>query len=190
MVSPGRLARMRRFFHRSNGGPSTATETVTDTQDGLGAQAAPHQDAAAASTGGGAQVQQEQAQAARTQNFEKLVAKPEPEPKPKRGPEPKAEPKLDPRPKPEPEPTPALAGQHVDAAVKEFGGVDPISGIATGAADAVGVVHTTISGIQTLGDTYLKPFKIFNQVVSALANVHPYAQAALGILTFTSRVPS
>lgn len=28
-----------------------------------------------------------------------------------------------------------------------------------------------------------KPFKVFNQVVSTLANFHPYAQAALGILT-------
>ncbi|KAI6123717.1 hypothetical protein EV401DRAFT_2195822, partial [Pisolithus croceorrhizus] len=183
MASPGRLARMRHFFRRSNQGPSTVAVTeITDTQVRVGAQVTPDRDAGAASTGGGAQDQQEQPQASPAKNAEKSVAKPEPESKPKLEPEPKPEPKLNPKPKPEAEPTPASAGQHVDAAVQEFGAVDPISGIAKGAADAVGVVNTTVSDIQTLSDTYLKPFKVFNQVVSALANVHPYAQAALGIL--------
>ncbi|KAI6131088.1 hypothetical protein EDD16DRAFT_962365 [Pisolithus croceorrhizus] len=170
-------------------GPSTVAVTeITDTQVRVGAQVTPDRDAGAASTGGGAQDQQEQPQASPAKNAEKSVAKLEPESKPKLEPEPKPEPKLNPKPKPEAEPTPASAGQHVDAAVQEFGAVDPISGIAKGAADAVGVVNTTVSDIQTLSDTYLKPFKVFNQVVSALANVHPYAQAALGILTFTSQL--
>ncbi|KIK15143.1 hypothetical protein PISMIDRAFT_335548, partial [Pisolithus microcarpus 441] len=83
---------------------------------------------------------------------------------------------------------PKSAGQHVDAAVKKFVGLDPMSGITKGAVDGVGIVNTAFSDVQTLSDTYLKPFKVFNQVVSALANVHPYAQAALGILTFTSQL--
>ncbi|KAI6127646.1 hypothetical protein EDD16DRAFT_1516621 [Pisolithus croceorrhizus] len=121
MVS-GRLAPARRFFRRSNQGPSTTTATeITDTQVGVGAQVAPDQEAAAASTGGGAQDQQEQPQAAPAYHVEKSVAKPEPEPKP--------EPKLDPKPKPEPEPTPASAGQHVDAAIKGFGNMPSVSSI-------------------------------------------------------------
>ncbi|KAI6127644.1 hypothetical protein EDD16DRAFT_251101 [Pisolithus croceorrhizus] len=104
----------------------------------------------------GAQKQQEQPQAAPTEDVVRPVAKPKPEPKSKLEPEPKSESKLEEsKPKSEAKLTPALAGQHVDAAVKVFGGDDPISGVA----------------------------KVFNQVASTLANVHPYAQAALGILT-------
>ncbi|KAI6097898.1 hypothetical protein F5141DRAFT_453882 [Pisolithus sp. B1] len=45
LASPGRLARMKRFFHRSNQGPSTASATeIIDTQDSVGAQVAPDQD--------------------------------------------------------------------------------------------------------------------------------------------------
>ncbi|KIK24645.1 hypothetical protein PISMIDRAFT_397514 [Pisolithus microcarpus 441] len=44
-ASPGRLARMRRFFHRSNQGSSTAIATeVTDTEAGGVPQVAPDQD--------------------------------------------------------------------------------------------------------------------------------------------------
>ncbi|KAI5999205.1 hypothetical protein EDD15DRAFT_140743 [Pisolithus albus] len=166
-ASPGMLARMRRFFRRSN------------TQASGVPQVAPDQDFAARTTGEGVQEQQELAQAAPTEHAENSIAKPEPE----------LESELGPKLKPDAQPTPASVGQDVDAAVKEFDGINPISGIANGEVDAVGIVNNTVSGIQTLSDTYLKPFKVFNQVVSTLANVHPYAQAALGILTFTSQVP-
>ncbi|KIK13811.1 hypothetical protein PISMIDRAFT_371754 [Pisolithus microcarpus 441] len=114
----------------------------------------PDRDPATTSTGGRAQEQQKKPQAVPTKDVRKSAAKAELEPEPK--------------PKLELEPTPASAGKDVDTAVKEFGGVDPISGIARGAVDAVSTV--------------------FNQVVSTLANVHPYAQAALGILTSTSQL--
>ncbi|KAI6127288.1 hypothetical protein F5141DRAFT_1210672 [Pisolithus sp. B1] len=154
MAPPGGLARMRRFFRRSGQDSSVAIVTeVTDTQAGGVPQAA------ATCAGGGAQEQQEQLQAAPTEDVAKSVAKPEPEPKSKLEPEPKPESKLEEsKPKPEAELTLALAGQHVDAAVKVFGGDDPISGVAKGAADAVGIVDTAFSGIQTLREMYLKPF--------------------------------
>ncbi|KAI6114846.1 hypothetical protein EDD16DRAFT_1520919 [Pisolithus croceorrhizus] len=162
IISPGRLARMRRFFHRSNQGPSTTiTPETTDIQAGGGvqeqqqhSQAAPDQDAAATSTGE-AQEQQKQPHAVSTKDAGKSVAKPEP--------------------------TPASAG-------KDIGVVDPISCVAKGAVDVVSTVNTTFSETQTLSDTYLKPFKVFNQVVSTLGIVHPYAQAALGILTCASKL--
>ncbi|KAI6103703.1 hypothetical protein EDD16DRAFT_299992 [Pisolithus croceorrhizus] len=191
LTPPGRLARMKRFFHRSSQGPSVATATeIIVTQDSGEAQVAPDQDAAEATTGGGAQEQQEQPQAAPTKNLEKLAAKPNLEPKPKLQPEPEPEPKLDPIPKlkPESEPTPATAGHAINAAAKELSGVEFISNATKGAVGAVGIVNTTASGIQTLSDTYLKPFKVFNQVVSALANVHPYTQVALGVLTSVSQL--
>ncbi|KIK14898.1 hypothetical protein PISMIDRAFT_342730 [Pisolithus microcarpus 441] len=188
-ASPGRLAKMRRLFRRSNQGSSTAIATeVTDTQAGGVPQVATDQDATARSTGGEAQEQQEQPQAAPTEHAEKSVDKPEPALKSKLEPESEPEPKLESKPKPEAEPTPTSAGLHVDAAVKEFGGFEPISGITRGAVDSVGIVNSTFSEVQTLSDKYLKPFKVFNQVVSTLANVHPYAQVALGILTFTSQL--
>ncbi|KAI5999220.1 hypothetical protein EDD15DRAFT_141510 [Pisolithus albus] len=144
-ASPGRLARMRRFFHRSNRGSPTAIATeATDTQAGGVHQVAPDHDATARSTG--AQEQQKPPLPAPTEHAEKSVTKQEPEPKLALEPEPK----LESKPKPEGEPTPASAGQHVDAAVKEFGGVDPISGITKDVVDGVGIVNTTYSDIQTL----------------------------------------
>ncbi|KAI6123016.1 hypothetical protein EV401DRAFT_2196130, partial [Pisolithus croceorrhizus] len=81
LAYPGRLARMRRFFHRSNQGPSTAIPTeVADTQASGGAQVASDQAVVAASAGSRAQDQQDQPQTAPTKNAEKSVAKPEPEP--------------------------------------------------------------------------------------------------------------
>ncbi|KAI6095118.1 hypothetical protein EV401DRAFT_2203018, partial [Pisolithus croceorrhizus] len=191
LASPGWLARMRSFFHRSNQRSSIATATgIIDTQDSVGAQVSPDQGVAAASAGSGGQDQQEQPQTAPAKNAEKSVAKLEPEPKPKLQPEPEPEPKLDPKPKPKPEPesTPAMAGRDIDAAAEKYSGVKSISNATTGVVGAVGIVNTAASGIQTLSDTYLKPFKVFNQVVSTLANVHPYTQAALGILTSTSQL--
>ncbi|KAI6096688.1 hypothetical protein EV401DRAFT_2202737 [Pisolithus croceorrhizus] len=69
LTPPGRIARMRRFFHWSNQRPSPVTATeITDTQDSVGTQVALDQGAAETTTGGGAQEQQEQPQAAPSKN--------------------------------------------------------------------------------------------------------------------------
>ncbi|KAI6144408.1 hypothetical protein BKA82DRAFT_2395492 [Pisolithus tinctorius] len=167
MASPGMLARMKRFFNRSNQGPSTtiAAEIAGPGTSGGAqkeqeqSQAAPGLDAVATSSGDGAQAQQETSQTVSTKNVEKSIVKPEPEH------------------------APTSAGKDVDAALEGFGGIDRIPRVAQGAVVAVGNANTTFSEIQNLSDTYLKPFKVFNEVVSTLAHVHPYAQIALGILT-------
>ncbi|KAI5992363.1 hypothetical protein F5J12DRAFT_457567 [Pisolithus orientalis] len=155
MASPGMLARMKRFFNRSNQGSSTTIAAEIAGPGSSGgvqkaqeqSQAAPDLDAAATSSGGGAQAQQETSQTVSTKNVEKSIAKPEPQH------------------------APTSAGKDVDAAVESFGCIDPIPRVAQGAVAAVGNANTTFSEIQNLSDTYLKPFKVFNQVVSTLANV-------------------
>ncbi|KAI6149511.1 hypothetical protein BKA82DRAFT_874103 [Pisolithus tinctorius] len=155
MASPGLLARMRRFFHGSNRGPSTtiATETTATGTSGRApeqqeqSQAIPDQDVAATGTSGGAQEQQQKPLMALTEEAKESIAKSEPEP------------------------TPASAGKEIDAAVKNFGGIDAIPHIAKTVVDAVGIANTTPSEIQILSDAYLKPFKVFNQIASTLANV-------------------
>ncbi|KAI5992818.1 hypothetical protein EDC04DRAFT_3097017 [Pisolithus marmoratus] len=79
--------------------------------------------------------------------------------------------------KPEPPHPPASTGKDIDAAVQGFSGIHTIPRIAQG-------------GIQNLSDTYLRPFKIFKpsgfypfQLITYVHQIHPYAQAALGILT-------
>ncbi|KAI5995172.1 hypothetical protein EDD15DRAFT_2257301 [Pisolithus albus] len=81
-----------------------------------------------------------------------------------------------------------LAGKDVHAAVHEFGSVIPISPVTKGAVDGVGRANAAFTEIQHLSDTYLRPFRVFNQVVATLANIHPYAQAAIGILASVSLV--
>ncbi|KIN92778.1 hypothetical protein M404DRAFT_36728 [Pisolithus tinctorius Marx 270] len=56
------------------------------------------------------------------------------------------------------------------------------------AVDYVAKVNTSVVDIQNPSNTHLHPFKIFNSVVVSIANVHPYAQMALGILTAASQV--
>ncbi|KAI6102539.1 hypothetical protein EV401DRAFT_1893879 [Pisolithus croceorrhizus] len=69
MTPPGRIARMRRFFHRPNQRPSPATATeIIVTLDNGGAQVSPDQGVAAASAGSGGQDQQEQPQTAPAKN--------------------------------------------------------------------------------------------------------------------------
>ncbi|KAI6149840.1 hypothetical protein BKA82DRAFT_391356 [Pisolithus tinctorius] len=76
MASPGMLARMKRFFSRSNQGPSTTIAAEIAGPGSSGAvqkeqeqsQAALGLDAAATSSGGGAQAQQETSKTVSTKN--------------------------------------------------------------------------------------------------------------------------
>ncbi|KAI6149790.1 hypothetical protein BKA82DRAFT_3266918 [Pisolithus tinctorius] len=158
-ASRGMLARMR-SFHRSSQSPSTSiSRGLANTATGGRVQEKQEESTEAitaqdaAATSTGSE-EQEQWKVVPTKNAEKSIVKP----------------------------TEASAGKGVGTAVKDFGGIDPIPCIDKGAV-AVGNPSTTLSEVQNLSDTYLKPFKVFNQVVSTLANVHPYAQIALGILT-------
>ncbi|KAL4075164.1 hypothetical protein V8B97DRAFT_1544571 [Scleroderma yunnanense] len=52
----------------------------------------------------------------------------------------------------------------------------------------VGGIDTTVSQIDTISSTYLRPLKTFNSVVGTIANIHPYAQIALGLLTSATQL--
>lgn len=162
---------MRPFFQRSTPTPTASEVANRGISDGVeGKREQPHaaepQGAAPAAPDRGILQEKEEPHAISTEDADESTSKSEPEP----------------------DLTAASAGMDVDAAVKEFDGVDPISPIAKGAVDGVGGADAVFVGIQTLSDTYLRPFKVFNQVVATLSNVHPYAQAALGILTLTSQI--
>ncbi|KIK20401.1 hypothetical protein PISMIDRAFT_12997 [Pisolithus microcarpus 441] len=170
MASEGTLARMRRFFHRLKRGPSTTVAMGTNTRTTTDGEAqerdqlnvASAQGAVDIITGGGAEEQRVTSGAAPAQDVVTDQV--------------------------EPEPTLASAGKVVDAAVIGFDNLDPTSRISKGAVDFVGRVDAAFIGIENLSDRYLKPFRVFNQVVATLTHVHPYAQIALGILTSAAQL--
>ncbi|KAI6133843.1 hypothetical protein EV401DRAFT_1579825 [Pisolithus croceorrhizus] len=75
----------------------------------------------------------------------------------------------------------------VDDAARAFDNMDPMSRL-TGNAINIMDANTTFTHIQNFTDTYLKPFKTFNELVTTLSKVHPYAQIALGILAAASHL--
>ncbi|KAI6158277.1 hypothetical protein BKA82DRAFT_2187176 [Pisolithus tinctorius] len=85
-------------------------------------------------------------------------------------------------------PASAAVGKDVDGAVKAFHDINPISPIGCGVISAVDDANTRFTEIQNFSDTYLQPFKVFNEIVTTLSNVHPYAKIALGILSAASNL--
>ncbi|KAI5994162.1 hypothetical protein EDD15DRAFT_2435173 [Pisolithus albus] len=80
------------------------------------------------------------------------------------------------------------AGGDVDAAQQAFNRIVPVPRTGEIAVKVVGQADMAVTSVQNLSDTYLRPLKVFNNVVTTLANVHPYAQIALGILTAASNL--
>jgi len=94
----------------------------------------------------------------------------------------------------------------IDAAQKELDGTASVPRVTQHAAKLVDGINTTVSQIDTINSTYLQPLKAFNTVVSAITDVrflaflwchnqidivmqiHPYAKAALGLLTSAAQV--
>ncbi|KIO01533.1 hypothetical protein M404DRAFT_726737, partial [Pisolithus tinctorius Marx 270] len=87
-----------------------------------------------------------------------------------------------------PDPEPALAGDDLDVARQVFESMKPIPRAGEIAVNTVAQASTAVAELQNLSSTYLQPLKIFNNVVTTIANVHPYAQIALGILTAASQL--
>ncbi|KAG2355729.1 hypothetical protein BDR07DRAFT_1492834 [Suillus spraguei] len=55
----------------------------------------------------------------------------------------------------------------------------------------VSVSQDAQAGLDTAGkfqDTYLKPLRIFDEVIGKIANVHPYAKMALGTLSCAAKI--
>ncbi|KIN97223.1 hypothetical protein M404DRAFT_1006269, partial [Pisolithus tinctorius Marx 270] len=85
-------------------------------------------------------------------------------------------------------PASAAVGQDVEAAVKAFDDINPISRIGCSVISVIDDANTQFTEIENFSDTYLKPFKVFNEIVTTLSNVHPYAKIALGILSAASNL--
>ncbi|KIN96301.1 hypothetical protein M404DRAFT_1006811 [Pisolithus tinctorius Marx 270] len=85
-------------------------------------------------------------------------------------------------------PDPVSVGTKVEASGVALDAMTPVPRIGQRAVRGVAMVDTAVTDIQTLCDTYLQPLKIFNSVVTNIANIHPYAQVALGILTAASKL--
>ncbi|KIN95169.1 hypothetical protein M404DRAFT_331402, partial [Pisolithus tinctorius Marx 270] len=80
-------------------------------------------------------------------------------------------------------PVSVLVGSEVDAAQQALYAMTPILGVGQTATELVEQANTAVASIQNFSNTYLQPLKTFNSVVTTIAQVHPYAQIALGILT-------
>ncbi|KAG1807568.1 hypothetical protein EV424DRAFT_230934 [Suillus variegatus] len=77
---------------------------------------------------------------------------------------------------------PQLALRDVNEAAK---GMNLLSGPA---ASGISAAQNAPADACTFEDTYLRPLKIFDAVIGKLANVHPYAKMALGVLSCASKI--
>ncbi|KAI6153101.1 hypothetical protein BKA82DRAFT_4086068 [Pisolithus tinctorius] len=68
-------------------------------------------------------------------------------------------------------PVPAV-GEDIDHAAQAFDDIAPISHLSEGTANIINDANTAFIDIQNFTDTYLEPFKVFNEVVKTLSNVH------------------
>ncbi|KAG1843731.1 hypothetical protein C8R48DRAFT_765437 [Suillus tomentosus] len=77
---------------------------------------------------------------------------------------------------------PQLALRDVNEAAK---GMNLLSGPV---ASGISAAQNAPADACTFEDTYLRPLKIFDAVIGKLANVHPYAKMALGVLSCASKI--
>ncbi|KAI6167685.1 hypothetical protein EDD17DRAFT_1892968, partial [Pisolithus thermaeus] len=82
-----------------------------------------------------------------------------------------------------PIPVPAPIGSELDTAQEALGRMMTIPHVGQTAIDLVTQADSAVANIQTFNSTYLQPLKVFSSIVNTVAQVHPYAQIALGILT-------
>ncbi|KAG2367106.1 hypothetical protein BDR07DRAFT_361807 [Suillus spraguei] len=60
----------------------------------------------------------------------------------------------------------------------------PVTTVASIGQDA----HAGLDAASSFQDTYLKPLRIFDTVIEKIADVHPYAKMALGVLSYAANV--
>ncbi|KAI6167656.1 hypothetical protein EDD17DRAFT_855067 [Pisolithus thermaeus] len=78
---------------------------------------------------------------------------------------------------------PAPIGSELDTAQEALERMTTIPRVGQTAIDFVTQADSAVANILTFNNTYLQPLKVFSSVVNTVAQVHPYAQIALGILT-------
>ncbi|KIN92861.1 hypothetical protein M404DRAFT_655279, partial [Pisolithus tinctorius Marx 270] len=67
-------------------------------------------------------------------------------------------------------------------------GMDPVMNLGVGGFDLATGANIALTETQNFPDTYLKPFKDFNQVVATITKIHPYARITLGMLAAVSQM--
>ncbi|KIN97458.1 hypothetical protein M404DRAFT_895501 [Pisolithus tinctorius Marx 270] len=70
-------------------------------------------------------------------------------------------------------PVPAV-GEDIDHAAQAFDNIAPMSHLSEGTANIINDANTAFTDIQNFTNTYLEPFKVFNEVVKTLSNVHTF----------------
>ncbi|KAG6332095.1 hypothetical protein ID866_6994 [Astraeus odoratus] len=65
--------------------------------------------------------------------------------------------------------------------------VQNIPGMAKQSANVVGAANNAMQQIDIFDATYLQPLQTFDTVVKTIANVHPYAKMALGVLSWAAQ---
>ncbi|KAL4065873.1 hypothetical protein J3A83DRAFT_326127 [Scleroderma citrinum] len=80
------------------------------------------------------------------------------------------------------------AVKDIEDAEKKISTIKTIPGPVGSAVNAIGFADTAMTHLNTTNATYLRPISAFNAVVSGIANIHPYAQMALTVLTTASNV--
>ncbi|KIK26754.1 hypothetical protein PISMIDRAFT_675695 [Pisolithus microcarpus 441] len=74
-------------------------------------------------------------------------------------------------------------GTQVDAARLGLEAITPVSRMGGTAINYLTQADGADTNLQSLINNYVRPLKLFSSAVTKIANVHPYAQVALGILT-------
>ncbi|KIO00839.1 hypothetical protein M404DRAFT_1003537 [Pisolithus tinctorius Marx 270] len=69
-----------------------------------------------------------------------------------------------------------------------FLGMGRVTDMGVGGVDPATSANTALAETQSFPDAYLKPFKDFNQAITTLTKIHPYARMALGMLVAISRM--
>ncbi|KAG2354924.1 hypothetical protein BDR07DRAFT_578348 [Suillus spraguei] len=64
----------------------------------------------------------------------------------------------------------------------------PLFGPAISVDSALQGAQEDLNTVDSFQDTYLKPLRIFDDVIGKLADVHPYAKMALGILSWQPKL--
>ncbi|KAI5991215.1 hypothetical protein EDD15DRAFT_2369143 [Pisolithus albus] len=75
----------------------------------------------------------------------------------------------------------SVSGQ-VDGARRALNGMMPVPWVVPRAVEIAAQANVIVTDAQNISDTYMRPIKTFNSVVTTLGKVHPYVQMALGIL--------
>ncbi|KAL4065903.1 hypothetical protein V8B97DRAFT_2002943 [Scleroderma yunnanense] len=76
----------------------------------------------------------------------------------------------------------------IEDAEKKILTIETIPGPVGSAVNATGFADTAMTKLNTINTMYLQPINAFNVVVSGIANIHPYAQMALTVLTTASNL--